>query len=63
MITVTWTVDLFDDKLTPEQAALTALEYIRDVNSLAHVFEVTTSQGKYTVDLDEDPEDRVLGHV
>lgn len=55
MYQVTWTIELDAD--TPRAAAEKALEWLRDHESLAHVFEVFAEDGEQTtVDLDLDLE-------
>lgn len=61
---VKWITDIFDDEddLSPEEIAQKALSHIQDTESIAHVFTVQNKETKQTwsVDLDEEEEDRVL---
>lgn len=56
---VSWEIEL--DAGSPEEAAAEALSVHRDPGSMATVFIVTAEDGtRYTVDMEEPPEDRVL---
>lgn len=49
---VSWSIDIDAD--SPEEAAQIALQYLKDEDSLAHVFEVNDGDLTHKVDLDFD---------